>query len=363
MTGGNEQTNTKNVNGMLKKIFRFLKGMPFSFILLGIISAACVLGSVIPQGQNAAYYMDLYGARRGGLIMALSLDRVFSCAWFIALAALLCFNLILCSISRVKGVVTAWKRTRSIGIWGSWVTHLGILLLILSFALSQYTSGEEEIYGIPGSTQPLGDTGLSVTIDSFEVKLRDDFTVEQYVAGLTVRNGKGESISGEASVNHPLKAFGFSFYQNSMGWADYVDIYKGAELVKTDLICTGEYTYPNDLPSLALMFNKFYPDFAQAVDGSLYTVTPLLNNPKSLYSIFYNGNLVSMDIADPGEAIAVHEYIFVMRDPVQYTLIVGKTDPYAWTVFVSALVLMAGLVLSFYVRPWEENRRKENGKA
>ena len=359
--GIKKEKSTSDKNGMFKKIFRFLKGMPFSFILLAVIAAACVLGSVIPQGQTLSYYMETYGARKGNLIAAFSLDRVFSCWWFIALAALLCFNLILCSISRIKGVINAWKRTKSFGIWGSWVTHLGLLLLIVSFALSQYTSKEEELYGIPGSKQALGRTGLQVEIDSFDVLLRDDFTVEQYVAGLTVHNGSA-SLSGEASVNHPFKAFGYRFYQNSMGWANYVDIYKGGELVKTDLICAGEYTFPDDFPSLVIMFNKFYPDFREAEDGSFYTETPLLKDPRSLYGIFYNGGLMSIDIVKPGELITVHDYTFVLRDPVQYTLIVGKTDPYAWTVGLAAAVLLAGLVLSFYVRPYEERKRKENGK-
>ena len=357
-----KEKNKDNTNGMLKKIFNFLKGMPFSFILLGIISFACIVGSVIPQGQSIAYYMENFGARKGNLIIAFSFDDIFRCWWFIALAGLLCFNLILCSISRIKSVSAAWKRTKRIGIWGSWLTHLGLLLLIISFALSQYTSYEEEIYGIPGSSQPLGNTGLQIAIDSFDVRLRDDYTVEQYVAGLTVSNEKGEKQRGEASVNYPFKAFGYSFYQNSMGWANYVDIYKDGELVRTDLLCAGEYTYPDDFPALVIMFNKFYPDFAEKADGSFYTVTPLLKNPRSLYGIFYNGNLMSMDIVKPGELITVHNYGFVLRDPVQYTLIVGKTDPYAWTVLVAASVLIAGLVLSFYIRPWEENRRKDNGE-
>ena len=351
----------KDENGMLKKIFRFLKGMPFSFILLGIIIGACVLGSVIPQGRSVSFYMESYGATRGGLIIGLLLDRVFQSWWFLLLAGLLCFNLILCSLSRIKSVYGAWKRTGVFGIWGSWVTHLGILLLIVSFVLGQMSSKEAEVYGIAGSTQALGRTGLTVSIDSFEVRLRDDYTVEQYVAGLTISNDKGESVSGEASVNHPLKAFGYSFYQDSMGWASYVDIYKDEEKTGTDLICAGEYTYPEDLPSLVLMLGKFYPDFATGEDGSFYSMTPLPNNPRMLYSIYYNGSIIQMDLAKPGEYIPVHNYGFVMYDPTEYTLIVAKSDPYSGLVLASAVIVLLGLFMSLYLRPWEEKRRKENG--
>ena len=337
---------------------RFLKSMQFSFVLLFIIAAACVAGSVIPQGSSEAAYRQLYGDTWAKIITELNLDHVFTCWWFVLLTALLCVNLILCSVSRFPAVLKAWKASgkKSIGMWGSWITHLGMLLLIISFAAGQYTSREETVYGIAGSTQPLGGTGLSITIDSFDVSLREDNTVKQYTAGLTVSDASGNSKSGTASVNHPFDAFGYSFYQDSMGWAVYVDIYKSGEPVKTDLICAGEYTFPNELPSLVLMFNKFYPDLARNEDGSYYSRTPLPDNPHALYSVYYDGSVLGMGLAAPGTSIDCNEYSFVMRDPCEYTLIVAKHDPLSWLVGVSAFVLLAGLFISFYVRPWEKKR-------
>ncbi|MBO4839190.1 MAG: cytochrome c biogenesis protein ResB [Lachnospiraceae bacterium] len=360
---GQPDNGQQNRTGTVRKILHFLCGMPFSFVLLAIILAACVAGSVIPQGQPASVYQEMYGERGSGLILGLQLDQVFRSAWFLTLAALLCLNLILCSVSRFGAVLRVWKKEKRYGIWGSWLTHLGLLLLIVSFAAGQFLAREEVIYGIAGSTQPLGKTGLAVTIDSFEVTLRDDYTVEQYTAGLTVADASGQTVSGAASVNHPLEAFGYDFYQDSMGWATYVDIFKDGQLIKTDLICTGEYTYPDELPALALLFNKFYPDFAEGADGAFYSRTPLPENPRCLYSIYYEGRLMAMDLTEPGAAVPVHNYVFTLRDPVEYTLIVARNDPAAPAALLSAAVLLAGLVLSFYVRPWEDKRRKENGSG
>lgn len=361
MTPQNVQPQNKSANGTAGKLLRFLRGMPFSFILLFIIIAACVAGSIIPQGASAGAYAQQYGDRWAGFILWMQLDRVFVCWWFIALAGLLCLNLILCSVSRFPAVYRAWQAEgkREFGLWGSWLTHLGLLLMIIGFAAGQMLSTEAVAYGIPGSTQPLPGTDLTLTIDGFDVLLREDNTVEQYMAHLTVTNAAGESRSGAASVNHPFDAFGYSFYQDSVGWACYVDIGKDGQTEKTDLICVGEYTFPNDLPSLALLFHKFYPDLARGADGSLYSVTPRLNNPHFLYSLYYDGNMIAMDLAEPGVPVAVHNYAFTLYDPVEYTLIVAKSDPTAWLVGVSSAVLLAGLFLSFYVRPWEQNRRKE----
>ena len=349
--------------GTVRKILRFLSGMPFSCALLVIILAACAAGSIIPQGKALNYYFETYGASKGGLVVGLKLNDVFHSPWFLVLAGLLCLNLILCSISRFGKVLAAFRKTKRWGLWGSWLTHLGLLLLIVSFAAGPFLAKEEVVYGIAGSTQPLGRTGLMLTIDSFDVSLRDDYTVEQYTAGLTVTNAEGRTVSGEASVNHPLDAFGYSFYQDSMGWASWVDIFKDGQLIKTDLICTGEYTTPDELPALALYFSKFYPDFSLDENGYFTSLTPLPNKPQCLYGIYYDGSLISMNITEPGASIDVHGYTFVMRDPTEYTLIVARNDPAAPAAAASAVILIAGLVLAFYVRPWEEKRRKENGSA
>ena len=148
-----------------------------------------------------------------------------------------------------------------------------------------------------------------------------------------------------------------------MGWASYVDVLKDGRLIKTDLICTGEYTVPDELPALALFFNKFYPDFGLDDNGYFTSKTPLPNNPRCLYGIYYEGSLISMNITEPGAPIDVHGYRFVMRDATEYTLIVARTDPAAPGAAASAVILIAGLVLAFYVRPWEEKRRKENGSG
>ena len=41
----------------MQKFFRFLKSMTFGLILLGIIVIFSVIGSVVPQSQNAMTYV------------------------------------------------------------------------------------------------------------------------------------------------------------------------------------------------------------------------------------------------------------------------------------------------------------------
>ena len=393
-----EQTGPSGKKPPLRRLLAFLSGMRFSVVLLALILAGCAAGSVVPQ-NNPQALQAMFGSVGAGALHALWLDRVFRAPWFAACAALLSLNLALCSVLRFPQVLRrfralqnpdrrpapeaasfsfaapgadlsalrmrrvrrwtdesgrAWQAAsaNAAGVFGSWLCHLGILLLIVAFAAGQRLSREWVVYGIAGSEQPLGDSGLSIRIDDFRILLRDDFTVGQYEADLALSDGR-KTVSGTASVNHPLRAFGMDLYQDSTGWACYVDISEDGEPVKTDLICVGEYAWPDSQPNLLLLFSKFYPDFERLPDGSLVTKTPLLNNPRMLYSLFYQEKMIGMNLAEPGTPVTVERYAFTMRDPVPYTLIVARRDPTAPMAGAAAIVVLLGLFLAFYVRPYE----------
>lgn len=338
--------------------------MQLSFAVLGILIAACIAGSVMPQGVTLAAYMELYGEKTGRMLFDLGFDHLFTCPWFVFLTALLCFNLIFCSVSRLPALIRAAAARKekagylSLGMFGSWITHVGILMMIISFACGQVFSTEYEIYGIAGSSQPIGDTGLVLSIDSFDVLMREDFTVDQYVAGVTVSDADGRSESGTSSVNHPFSAFGYKIYQDSTGWAAFVDILKGEEVQREDLLCAGEYTWPDEMPGLVFLLNKVYPDLAVDSNGAYISATPLLNNPHFLYSIYYGGRVIDMNMAEFGSPVGVADYHFIARDPCEYTLLVIKHDPSEIFVLISALIIVAGLFIAFYIKPMEERRGK-----
>lgn len=375
-----------------RKCFDLLKSMQLSIVILCVILIACVIGSVIPQGQAEAVYAAAYGSTGARIIRALSLDRIFTCTWFALLSLLLCVNLTLCSVSRFPGVLKRYRKSFSaeqrfarqdasfalelpegfdvkhlglrteagrlycagnrIGIWGSWLCHLGMLLVIIGFALGQMFSREYEVYGIDGAVLPMGDTGITVSIDDFQVRMRRDFTVEQYEAALTVSDSKGSTVQGTASVNHPMSALGYTLYQDSTGWACYVDICYDGELLRQDLLCVGEYTYPDQLPTLIFQLNRFFPDLLETEAG-YETKTPLLNNPHALYSVYYNGQKIAMGLSEPGAPIELGQISFTIHDPTQYTLLVVKTDPTVKLVGVAGALMILGILLAFYCRPYE----------
>ena len=58
----------------------------------------------------------------------------------------------MCNLTRIRPLI---RRTREAkegkaGIWGAWVCHLGILLLVVGFAAGQMTHEDYTVTGLPG---------------------------------------------------------------------------------------------------------------------------------------------------------------------------------------------------------------------
>ncbi len=382
-------------------LWKFLGSMTFALILLFIILAACTAGSLIPQLEVEAYYRANY-PRAAGIMLALGLVDVFHCPWFIVLTALLCVNLLLCSVLRFPQLIARTRRSFSaqarlaawdgepaatlkdpeplfaqmgfakaergehagrpyryacknrIGLWGSWLCHLGMLVVIVGFGLGQAMQQEYSVYGVPGQEKPVGDTSYSLRIDDFAVRLREDDTVEQYEAQLTIIDGQtGEAVSGSSMVNDPMEAFGWTLYQNSTGWAATMETFKGEEHLSSTLLCAGEHARTPGNEELVVLLRAFYPDFVQDEAGSMRTKSSRLNNPAYVYMLYYGDQLLGMNALMADERISVDDYSFVFHDPQPYTLIQVKRDPFEGVAAVGALLMMVALLLAFYLHPAE----------
>ena len=381
--------------------------MKLALLLLGMIVAACAVGGLIPQGAQNAQYEAQYGKGLAQVLQAAQLDRLFTAWWFLLLVGLLLVNLCLCSILRFPDVMKQYREgftlaqrldrgdqtfelscqenqggaffkkmgfgqaqtletegcswryasRRRFGVWGSWLSHLGLLLMVVGFALGQLLLFEASIYGVPGQTLPLAGSDLQVTIEGFQIKLRPDSTVEQYIADLRVTStGDGSSVSGKAMVNAPLNAYGKHFFQNATGWAVQAESYRDDEQLDSRILFAGESIElqalsENHLP-LVLVFHAFYPDFVSDAGGPR-TRSPQLNNPAALFSLYYQGKLVDMNVAGMGYDIKAADYRFVLSRPQPYTLIQVVGDPASPLTAAGATLMLLGLTLAFYLRPEE----------
>ena len=386
---------------MIKKIGRFLSSMPFAIALLVLLAAACAFSSTVTQGQSYEYYNAQYGERTAGLILALRLDDAFHSWWFIGLSAALCLNLLCCNLIRLPLLL---KRSRAFanpesfissgsgvteacgsepekllkalgmpdakemktadgrrilfsvrnqpGLWGAWVCHLGILLLILGFALGQMTGKQFTVYGLPGQTKPLGDTGLLVTVNDFQAEVREDGSAEQFTADLTAEDPAADTReSASVSVNAPASMYGYKFFQNSYGWGADIRITKDGQPLQTEAVCAGDFLAVKDKPELVIYFQAFYPDYVLIEGSGPSSQSMLPKNPAYLYRVYYQNQLLGMNALQGNEELTIDEYTVVFENPRYYTLLAVKRDHFTWLVLIGGIITLAGLVLAFYLCP------------
>ena len=389
----------------MKKIWKFLGSMQFAIILLVILAAACAGGSFIPQGLSPEQYAAQYSERVAGLIVGLRLDDVFHAWWFLVLTAFLCGNLLLCNLIRLPQLI---RRTRAaadpgklgtpsvhaegvrdfdallaklrmpkavegsdgegrpvrysvqnrIGLWGAWVCHLGILLLILGFTLGQMTKEEYTVYGVPGETKRIAEQDYAVRINDFRVDRQENGFVQQYTSDLTILELSGgeqaAAIDTRASVNHPGSAFGFKIYQNAMGDAAKLSIRKDGETLQESYLCVGDALQIMGTP-LYLQLQSILPDYETGADGQARS--------GFAYLIYVGDEFYTMSVRAEEEQIADFKpYEVFFSEPCSYTLLQIKRDRFTPLALVGGVVTLLGLLLAFYLqtrRLWA--RREEDG--
>lgn len=373
---------------ILKKIYKFIASMKFAIILLIVVAAACVIGSLVPQGAMFEQYRDSYAERTAAFILAFRLDDVFHSWWFITLTALLCLSVLLCNLSRVRALILLTRNAKDparaiveaptasasgvtdpapvmkrmrfyrpiqtavdgkevlfgyrnrLGFWGAWICHIGIVLIVLGYALGQMTLFSAEVYGTPGQTKPIENTQYNVTIDGFTTQRNETGFIEQYVTALTVKNTQtGEAQSGTSSVNHPAVLEGYKFYQTASGDAVRVTISEDGVPFESADLCVGEELTIDFLPGFSLFLNAYEPDHT--------------GSPAYQILFFYNGQHmeVGKNYFAPGAVIDLNPFAITLSDPIEYTLLRVKKDSFAWLVLIGGILTSLGLFFALYVVP------------
>ena len=347
----------------MKKVWKFLTSMKFAIILLVILSLAMAGGSFIPQKLTFDEYAAQYSERAAAVIIALHLDDVFRSWWFLALFIILCLDIFFCNVTKFPALLRRVKaqKTRKAGVFGPFVSHLGMLLLIIGFVLGQITHQECTVYGYAGETKEVCDTGIRVTIEDFRVTFHPDDSVDQYTVDLRAEDGQ-RTASGTASVNHPVKLLGYKFYQNSFGYAATVRVSKkgetGGDSLQEGRIYAGTGFRFRDNEDITVVFNAFYPDYVYTEDAGPATRSGVIRNPGYLYSVYYQNTMLGMNVLQAGEKITIDDFEVTFGDPGYYTVLQVKRDSFTWLALSGGIVLLAGLFLSFYMKPQAKPEEK-----
>lgn len=373
------------MNMDLRKLFTYFKSMKFGILLLILIIILSLIGT---------FRADIYNSILFG-----------------ALFIMLTLNLIMCSIVRFKNIIIKLRanpridtmelvavenidssdsvsitvdkifrkygfygyiqdKTRNdiyysvknkAGYFGSWLLHLGILLIIIYYAYGHITYYSESIYGIPGTIQQLKGTEYKVKINDFKIDYDDNGVIQQYTSNIEFLDDTGKSLkSAYTALNKPMRFEGYAVYQTAYGWASRCNVTIAGKNILEDVIYEKtSLNLPHD--NITIYFNAFYPDFVASSQG-FTTVSDQLNNPVVLYSLFYRGEIVKMDIVPMGEVVKWNQYEFVLHSPERYTYLDINRMKGQIGAAIGALSLTIGIILVFYLKPNKMIIQLEDGK-
>lgn len=376
----------------------WLTSMKLGLILLGIIAVTAGLGTFIPQVDQSPEQ----AAKVGQLWQTLGFTQLYSTFWFRLLLGLLCLNLVACSARRFQGIyrlvfhsrppqvagdlphkirteirgdfpglqravekllaqkgfrttaqetATGWSFLgvrRRWGYWGSLVTHLAFVILVLGAVLSSllgfkgyFMAGAGSIVPIQSITVTNGkiNQNFSVRVNSAEKKYLPSGELDNWYSDLSIVNKNGRVLAQQMiSVNHPFTYRGITFYQSD--YASGVHITADVQGIKKDILLREQ--------------NDYY----QAPGTDLYFVVAQVKGneqkPLMVYWVFKSNEAQPVQqgtLANGQTANIQGAYKVTLDGYVPFTGIQVKEDPGVGVVWLGSTLLLVGLFLSFYWRP------------
>jgi cytochrome c biogenesis protein len=329
----------------MKAIIRFFTSVRLAIVLLIILAAASVLGTLIPQGRSFEEYALRFG-RLSGLFIRLQLTQLYHSIWYLALLGLLALNIIVCTLTRLspkflktfrpqvesdpKGLLALkikdrFKQTAPLsavkaelektleaahyrlratihdakiyllarkriwGIFGSDVVHVGLLIILAGGIVSGLGSVRRQLAFNEGQTLAVPGAGFELRLDKFATEYYPDGSVRAWKSTLTVLEQKKSFLTKIIAVNHPLTYKGFSFYQTSYGWnwdSPAVEIWarkkSDPSLLKKIKLKVGAGAPLDDKEQTVISVPRFIPDFVLGEGNEPQTRSLQPNNPAVL---------------------------------------------------------------------------------
>lgn len=378
----------------MKKVFRYMRSMRFGILLLCLIAACSVAGTVIPQGREIAWYAQNYPSAHP-VILTLRLNRVFESGYFITLLVLLCLNLSLCSLLRIRTVVhtsrgeaeraaamhdtvllrpegveklRAWLEDRhcrseeldgavvyyknGIGRYGTFLLHLSILLTLVFGALALYTPTVTDQSCMPGESILLED-GTEIQVLDFHITDETGRLDYRSHVQVTLPDGR-RSEEAELSVNHPFSFGAYKLFQQSFGTAGSVTV-TNLETGGTDDFLLTEQAYLSADGITGIFYETLYPDFIRDPSGNVTFITITEGsypNPIYQFEVISDGEFTPT-LAVPGDELELTGLRFTFNSPVEYPGIRIKhvSRLFNALLIASFMLMIAGLTLAFFFDP------------
>lgn len=391
--------NLKQQPGILGKLWKLLISMKTALILLGILALAAGIGTIASQVSLEEEKVQHFGQ----IWQMLGFSHFYSKLWFKVLLGLLCVNLFVCSVQRVnriyrmtfkakipnyitdiprkicfetteksdylidaveqvfrgKGFLFSTEENeehfafvaqkRRLGNWGSLITHLAFVTLIMGAMTSSmmgYTGyfmvgagSTVELQAVEVTKGEMTGTNFSIIVNSVEERHLSGGELDNWYSDLSIIEA-GKVVAHQIlSVNHPLRYQGITLYQSEFA--------NGAR-----------FTLNDDGKKTTVLLRQGAGDLYQIPGTDFYLGAGEPNNETMNTDIIYQvltdhgATIFKKGQLNRGQTVEIRDKLLLTyNDPVGFTGIQVKKDPGEWIVWLACGLLMLGLYLSFYWHP------------
>jgi cytochrome c biogenesis protein ResB len=378
-----------------------LASVRFALSVVALIAGACLVGTLIPQGPDAAAAAarDPGHAARWELLAALGLTNVYSAPWFVGLLCVLGASVATCG-SRRFVVVKRGSGFSRVRAFGSMLTHLSILLVLAGGVVRgvwgvkgtlALREGETrgEFHGEDGATRPL----------PFTVRLAR-FEIETYGGAAEPASPDGELRvtwpAGGAAASVPVRVGAARILTATGGAADSFRVsilrYVPDFVVDTETREVSSRSQERRNPAILVavsgpgyanhrwLFARF-PDFVMHVEGGEPTGSPLemvfadaatsggapapgarVKSFRSTLEILEGGVPVETRTVEVNGPLSLRGFRLFQSgyDPndLSWTSLQVVRDPGVPLVYTGFALMLVGLFIVFYLNPWLSGRAR-----
>jgi hypothetical protein len=385
---------------LAERAIDLLASVKFAVGVIVVITAACIAGTILPQGAEVAAYVQKNpsAADHMALFNTLGLTHVFSARWFIALLCVLATTVMVCSTRRLATVKRASGSAQRRAL-GSMLTHLSVLF-ILAGAVVRGIWGEKgwiELRQGERIAQFNGDKGartlpFALQLTKFEIETDTpaakpgeihsehsptvvvQWTARALQAVIPAQAGTIKDVTPQGETPSPHNTFRIQILK-------YVPDFTVDTVTKE---VTSRSSEPNN-PAVLIAVNgpeyhnhrwvfARFPDFTMHEDGSAGTPSPLrlvyqhetaslrpqvrpaIKNFRSTVQLVDPGGAIGERTLAVNSPLKFKGYTFYQTgynpDDLTWTSLEVVRDPGVPLVYAGFVLLIGGLSTIFYLNPW-----------
>jgi hypothetical protein len=336
---------------------KFFSSVRVAVILLVLITIASITGTLIPQSQTAAFYIQKYGTARYALFRTLGLTNLYHTWWFVLLLLLLGLSVCFCSFRRLS------RRARDIFFQ---ITHWSIVVILLGGIIGGIWGEKGFIQLHPGEEIDHIQTGRDTVPLGFTVRL-DRFTLKRYEDGiknlilLDREEGLEEAIPAEEGIEwvHPKSEYTLRIVRYVPDFS--LDIQTREVTSRSDLpnnpALQVEVAKDGEVNSRWVFARHTHFHDAQDERPALFFHYQVgaVKDYISDVSVIEDGAVVLRKAIEVNDPLKYGGYVFYQtsydQEGGKWTGLQVKKDPGVPVVYAGFILLSIGLVLQLYVYP------------